>query len=167
MNGGAPQVLDALDPPPSMQAAASILKRLFTRAVEVGEAEPIELPQPHVCLAFYVDAKRKPCVFAISDLGLTCRAAAALTRIHAAVAEEGVRTTASPILLENYAEVMNIMARLLTRAEGPLVRLERTSYHRDKVPVEFMNLRRAARHVVGWDVKVDGYGGGRITLFET
>ena len=159
--------VEALQPAPTHNAAAALFRRLFTRAVEVTRADPIVLPHPHVCLAYYVDAKRKPCVFAISDLALTCRAAAALTRIPTGVAEEGVRTAASPILLENYAEVMNVMARLLTRAEGPLVRLERTSYHRDKVPPEFMRLQGLARNVVGWNIKIDGYGGGRLTLFQT
>ena len=160
------EVPEALEPAPTPRAAGLLFKRLFSRPVDVALAEAIELPLPHVSVAYYLDSKRKPSVYALSDVQLTCRAGAALTQIPTGVAEEGVRGAPSPVLLENYGEVMNVMARLLTRTEGPLVRLLRTSYHREKVPPELLALRNKARHVVGWQVKIDGYGGGRLTLFQ-
>lgn len=157
-----------LQPAPTPLWAAQILSRLFSQRVDVAPDTAIALPCPQVGLAYYVDDHKAPVVHAICEAQMICRLGAALTRVHPNVAEEALRGAVPPIMLENHHEVMNVLSRVLNRPDGPSVRLERTSFHRDpaSLPKEFVALRQKAKLLVSWSLKIAGYGGGRMTFFE-
>ena len=159
----------ALLPAPTPISAAQILSRLFSQRVDVSPDTAIVLPAANLGLAYYVDDKKAPAVHAICEAQLICRLGAALTRVHPNVAEEALRGTVPEIMLENHNEVMNVLSRALNRPDGPSVRLERTTFHRqaNTLPPEFLALRQDAKLVVSWSMKIAGYGGGRLTLFES
>ncbi|WP_295657383.1 hypothetical protein [uncultured Nocardioides sp.] len=152
---------------PDRKQLKDLFEGLLGRDVTVGDApEPLS---PHVAprpaCAVYVDDSGRLSAVALMDFALAAHTGASLALIPAGGAQAAIEDNLMPTnLMENCAEVLNVLAAPLGDASGIHQRLERTYHPGEDLPPELA----AVGATIGArdDVLVDiaGYGSGRLAL---
>ena len=160
-------------PMPIQEAVRDMLTDLVGRAVAVSKvAQPDDeedgVEQPLSLLADYVTDDGAVGVLCIADIPLSAALGAALTLVPVPVVTESVRKgnfDDAEMLVENYREIVNVMARLFNSSDTPHMRW-RTVYQlpTETPPDDVIALLEhpASRRDLG--VTVEGYGAGTLTL---
>lgn len=155
-------------PMPIQEAVRDLIADLVGRAVAVSKIEPPERDvDAYLVFADYVTDDDEVGVVCVADLGLVASAGAALTLVPAAVAEESVRkkTLGEEMLLENFREIVNVMARLFNSGDTPHVRSRSVYEATEELPSDVLAIveQPSARRDLG--ITVEGYGSGALSLF--
>jgi len=134
---------------------------------EEGEEEAAPAAPAATFLATYVADDDTVGVICIADLALSAALGAALTMVPPALVDESIKAghLAESALLENFQEVVNIMARLFNSNDTPHVRWHTVLQLPDEeVPpgVESLLKRPSARRDLS--VTCDGYGSGTLSV---
>jgi hypothetical protein len=102
----------------------------------------------------------------VCDLELVTYAGAALVLLQPPVAKEAIATRKlDPSLTENFQEILNICATLLTGPDVPHVKLGPAYVNRAEWPEEVNKFIAPARSSVAVKITIAGYGAGRMGIF--
>lgn len=142
---------------------------LLGRGCSVASGKPLVIfGKEQWVVGVYVDDEDKLAGLSISDLSLANHAGAALSLVSVSMAEEGAEAkTVSEELLMNYREILNVGANLFPAAGGAHVRLSEVVFARPKIDAAYVKLIRRPKSRADVVVKVDDYGGGRISFVAT
>ena len=156
-------------PMPIPETIRDLLGDLVGRTVGVAKVDTsTDVDEPGAyALADFVTDDDELAACVLADLELTASLGAALTMVPPGIVRESVASGSleAPTLLENFAEVVNVMARVFNSHDTPHVRWRAVHVMaEEQVPEETQALvdRPAARR----DLKVDveGYGTGRLVV---
>ena len=112
-----------------------------------------------------LDVSLKETSLCIVDGALAVRAGAALCMVPANVAEESVKRDEMPDhLVENFREIVNILARLLNSSRTAHLRLADVHPLPGELPAGVSSLRDRPEFRRDFAVHIDGYGQGRLSL---
>lgn len=145
---------------PTTDAVALTLTTFLRRKVQVAATTtPDRLP----ILGLYRSTAGHDVASCESDVAFAAITAAAFALIPAAVAQESVKAgQLDESLQEIYGEVLNVLSRLFADTEGMRITLSSTTFPPSPLP-ESMS-QRPAGGVVSFEVSVDGYGKGLLSL---
>lgn len=151
----------------SLPTAAQVersLGLLLRRAVEAS-MQPAATRCRFAAAGSYHGGDRAPLAWLAADLPLAAHLAAALSLVPADAADDRVRAGAlDDTLRENFAEVLNVGARLIVRDDAGRLTLLQTAFGEPAVaallPPATARLRRAV-----FKVEVDGYAEGLLGLW--
>jgi len=148
---------------PSAETVTQIFKSLLRRGVTVTPQSDVT-PPPACSVGIYKSGDGTPIAACIADLALSAYSAAAFSLIPCRVAEESIRAKClEDGLDEIFGEVLNVLSRLFTSHESHRITLMSTSYPPAGVPDSV----KAAAAAPGacYEIDIDGYGSGRLSLF--
>jgi hypothetical protein len=143
-------------------AIGGALKTLLGRPVAVT---PIAPPNPPFVGAYFARDDGSVAVLALADFPLVCFTGASLALVPPAVAIDGAKEATPPEgLLENYAEIMNVITGVLHGPNEPHLRYRECIAPPNDVPksVAAVALRPAAR--LDLQIAIQGYGAGKLAL---
>lgn len=148
---------------PGAFALQELLEALGLRHVECAKASTPA--QGELSSAVYVErGTATPVAVAVMDLPCTVSLAAALVGIPPVVAQEAIRDgVVGDNLVENYHEVVNILATLITSTSIPSVTLSETTV----APASFAPVVGSFlldKHQTSYRIDMAGYPGGVLTL---
>lgn len=158
--------MSARFPAPISDDVRELLTDLLGRPVDVakGERLVIEGNEPGV-VAEYVTDEGAVGALCVVDGALALRCGAALSMVPATVADEAVERGELPdSLLENWREVVNILAQLLNGPLSPHLRLQAIHTLPGELPPQVETLHRAPEFRRDFGVDIDAYGSGRFAL---
>jgi hypothetical protein len=151
---------------PSRKQIKDLFEGLLGREVTVGDAAPVALDRvPAPMIAAYVNDHLKLSTVAVMDFALTVYAGAALGLVPAGGAEAAIEDHSIPqSLIENVAELLNVLAAPIGEAGGAHQRLYQTFAPGDIPPADVAALTATlgSREDVLLDVK--GYGAGAMSI---
>jgi len=154
---------------PSPKQIKDLFEGILGREVTVGDGVPVPLNvRPGPTTAAYVDNQNKLSAVAVMDFPLTAYCGAALALVPKGGAEIAIEEKDLPAgLLENAAEVLNVLAAPLGDASGTHHRLADTFGPGQAPPTD----------VAGWSVQlgsridllldIKGYGSGTLSVVST
>jgi len=146
---------------PSAETVTQIFKSLLRRGVTVTPQSDVT-PPPACSVGIYKSGDGTPIAACIADLALSAYSAAAFSLIPCRVAEESIRAKClEDGLDEIFGEVLNVLSRLFTSHENHRITLMSTSYPPAGVPDSV----KAAASGACYEIEIDGYGSGRLSLF--
>jgi len=146
---------------PSAETVTHIFKSLLRRGVTVTQQAEVT-PPPACSVGIYKSGDGTPIAACIADLALSAYSAAAFSLIPCRVAEESIRAKClEDGLDEIFGEVLNVLSRLFTSHENHRITLMSTSYPPAGVPDSV----KAAASGACYEIEIDGYGSGRLSLF--
>ena len=143
-----------------------VLEGLLDREVLVATGDPVPIDtRPRPTIAAYVDDGRALATVVVVDLALTAFVGAALGLVPRGGAEAAVEERTLPAsLLENTAEVLNVLATPISEAAGTHQRLLET-YGPDRLPPPHVSAWCAALGSrLDLLVEVSGYGRGGLSV---
>lgn len=145
---------------PEADAVALTLKTFLRRKVDVKIATvPDRLP----ILGFYRSSADHDIAVCESNVAFAAVSAAAFALIPAAVAQESVKAGRLDEGLEEiYAEVLNVLSRLFADTDGQRITLTSKVFPPTDIPAQMS--QRPAGGSIGFEVTVDGYGSGLLSL---
>ena len=146
-----------------------VLEGMLGRDVLVHDGVPLPIDSaPRPTIATYVDDTHSLATVAVMDFALTAYAGAALGLVPRGGAEAAIEDRELPAsLLENAAEVLNVLAAPLTEAGGAHQRLLE-AYGPDRLPPAQVSAWCATLGSrLDLDVEVSGYGHGRLSFVAT
>lgn len=151
---------------PSRKQIKDLFEGLLGREVIVGDAPPVGLDRvPAPMIAVYVDDQLKLATVAVMDFALTAYVGAALGLVPKGGAEAAIEDQFIPqSLIENAAELLNVLAAPIGEAGGAHQRLYQTFAPGDMPPADVAALSATfgAREDVLLEVK--GYGAGPMSI---
>ncbi|WP_426246015.1 hypothetical protein [Nocardioides sp. LHG3406-4] len=152
---------------PDRKSIKDLFEGLLGRDVTIGDAtEPLApdvVPAPG--FAVYVDDGGRLSAVALMDFALVAYTGAALALIPAGGAEAAIEDNEMPTnLMENTAEVLNVLAAPIGDFSGIHQRLERTYSPNDTLPPELAALAATVGAREDVTVSIAGYGSGRLAM---
>jgi hypothetical protein len=153
-------------PVPIQEDIRDLLVDLLGRGTAVDKVPTLELEEDAPALiAEYVTDEGATGALCIVDGALAVRAGAALCMVPANVAEESVKRDEMPDhLVENFREIVNILARLLNSSRTAHLRLADVHPLPGELPAGVSSLRDRPEFRRDFAVHIDGYGQGRLSL---
>lgn len=137
-------------------------KSVSVTKAAVRDLGEIDLDAERWFTGLYVSDKNALIGACVADLRLAANTGAALAMIAEQVAKEAVTSGELPDnLRENFYEVANIVSALLNGPSVPHLRLTELV---DGIPEDVVALSRRASGNKRYDVTIDGYDGGTLTL---
>lgn len=154
---------------PEPKQIKDLFEGLLGRDVTLTEGVPVPLDaRPRPTTAVYVDDGNRLAAVALMDFALTAYCGAALALLPKGGAEDAIDEKELPAtLLENAAEVLNVLAAPIGEASGVHQRLHQT-FGPDQLPpsdVSSWSARLGTRIDVQLDIK--GYGKGTLSVVST
>ena len=151
---------------PDRKQIKDLFEGLLERDVTVGDAAPVPLDsRPRPTTAVYVDDRSRLSSVVLMDFPLTAWAGAALALLPRGGAQDAIDAEDLPeSLLENAAELLNVLAAPIGRASGVHQRLYQTLGPAELPPsdVAARSAQLGAREDVVLDIH--GYGSGRLSV---
>jgi hypothetical protein len=151
---------------PDRKQIKDLFEGLLGRDVTVGDAAPVPLDsRPRPTTAVYVDDRNKLSSVVLMDFPLTAWAGAALALLPKGGAEDAIDDKDLPqSLLENAAELLNVLAAPIGEASGVHQRLYQTFGPTELPPSDVVvwSARLGAREDVA--LGIHGYGSGTLSL---
>jgi len=153
-------------PVPIQEDIRDLLVDLLGRGAAVDKVGRLDLEEDEAAVvAEYVTDEGDVGALCIVDGPFATRTGAALSMVPAAVAEESVRRNEVPDhLLENFREIVNILARLLNSPRTAHLRLSGVHVLPGDLPAGVTLLRDAPEFRRDFAVQIEGYGAGRLSL---
>jgi hypothetical protein len=154
---------------PAPKNIKDLFEGLLGRDVSLGDGVPVPLDaRPRPTTAVYVNDNHALSAVALMDFPLTAYSGAALALLPKGGAEDAIdEKDLPPILLENAAELLNVLAAPIGDASGVHQRLHQT-FGPDQLPpsdVSAWSARLGSRLDVELDIK--GYGKGTLSVVST
>jgi hypothetical protein len=152
-------------PMPAAETLSHFLGLLLGQFVAVTKTKELNLPQRghELLTGVFVDDDGEIGGACVCDIDFAARAGAALAMIPAAAADEAIAAnTLGDSLRENYYEVANIATRLVNGPSVPHVKITELV---DGVPDAVRDLLMSAVRRCTYQVQLDGYGPGTISLY--
>lgn len=153
-------------PLPKAEAIRSLIADLVGRDVTIVAGDPLVLgaDTPAVAADYVVDGGRTAAV-CLTDLRLSNALGAALTMAPASSVDESVKQgTLDPQNLENLTEVVKVMARLFNTPECEQAKWHEVRSLPGDLPADAAALVESPRARRDYDVTVDEYGSGKLTV---
>lgn len=139
------------------------LSLLLRRGVDVS-TQPVATRCRFAAAGSYHGGDKTPLAWMAADLPLAAHMAAALSLVPADAADDRVRAgSLDQTLCENFAEVLNVGARLMVRDDAGRLTLLQTGFGEAAaalLPPAGARMRRAL-----FQVEIDGYGEGLLGLW--
>lgn len=155
-------------PLPIQEAVRDLLRDLVGTGAAVDKTTPLvfdEEDNVRGVIAEYIDDDDVLMALCLADHPFVCYCGAALSMIPAAAAKESVRRNELPEnLLDNYSEVVNIMARLLNSPTTAHLRLGRVHVVPGELPEEVSKAMAAPSMRRDFAATITGYGSGNVSL---
>lgn len=143
---------------------AAVLGGLLGRAVQVEASEGPPRRELARVAARYVGPDGQDEAMCVAEVGLAAAAGAALSMLPATAAGEWADSGVLPeAITENFAEVANVLASVVSTSARRRV-LAGVSVHADFEALPNDDRMAAAAEPHNLDVRVDGYGAGRMLL---
>lgn len=134
-------------------------------AAEVGTAPVDPIKPGGAIVAAYVDDMLGLKALVLMDLALAARSGAAIALLPSASAESVVESgLITPVLYDNAAEILNIMASLFNLEGAPHVRLYEAYAPRETLPADIQKWTMAYVPRLDMELDITGYGAGTISL---
>ena len=151
---------------PDPKQVKDLFEGLLGRDVTLTEGVPVPLDsRPRPTTAVYVDDRNGLSAVALMDFSLTAYSGAALALLPKGGAEDAIDEKDLPLtLLENAAELLNVLAAPIGDASGVHQRLHQT-FGPDQLPpsdVTAWSARLGSRLDLRLDIK--GYGSGNLSV---
>jgi hypothetical protein len=151
---------------PSADFLRRLLGELLGKEVSVrpGRTEPLDPEAPAVVGVYQTD---DGAVVALCrcELTLAAAAGAALTLVPPSVVEEAARTGAMPeVVVDNAREILNVAARMFNNPGTPHVRLREVRVTPGQLPAEAAGILQQPGRRADFDLQVERYGDGRMTV---
>jgi hypothetical protein len=153
-------------PMPSADNFCEVLGDLMGRGVTLARAATAELGagQP-AALAEYRDDEGALGVVCVADLRLTNALGAALTMVSPALVEDAIaKQTIDQPTIDNFREVVNVMTNLFNTDCTPHLKFRDVHAVPAELPVETAQLLAAPKGRRDFDVTVDDYGTGTLSV---
>lgn len=153
-------------PFPSEEEVVEMLTALFDREVRVTESETVyfenKLPR---LVADYVTDAGKVVAVAVVDVAFGNRAGGALTLMPADELNKALETKkVEGVYLDNLREVFNIMAKFFNSGRSEHVRFRAVHNVPGVLPREVIGVYSHPAERKAYDIEIEGYGGGRVSL---
>lgn len=152
---------------PHQKAVRDMLEELLGRDCDVALASEPLVPSATdlVGVGVYVDDALKTAAVVATDLSLSAIAGAAIGLIPKGGAEACVEDRElSPMVRDNYYEVLNILSALFNLPGHPHTKLYSVSYPGDVPPSDISARLRSIGGRLDLTVSVAGYGKGKIAF---
>ena len=153
---------------PDRKQIKDLFEGLLGRDVTVGDAAPVPLDsRPRPTTAVYVDDKNQLSSVVLMDFPLTAWAGAALALLPRGGVEDAIDERVLPAsLLENAAELLNVLAAPICAAGGVHQRLYQTFGPTELPPSDVLG--RSAQLGAREDVAlaIHGYGAGSLSIIS-
>ena len=154
---------------PAPKQIKDLFEGLLGRDVSLNDGVPVPLDsRPRPITAVYVDDTNRLSSVALMDFPLTAYSGAALALLPRGGAEDAIDESDLPAsLLENAAELLNVLAAPIGEASGVHQRLHQT-FGPDQLPpsdVSAWSAQLGSRLDVELDIK--GYGRGTLSVVST
>ena len=151
---------------PAPKHIKDLFEGLLGRDVSLGDGVPVPLDaRPRPTTAVYVDDNNALSAVALMDFPLTAYSGAALALLPKGGAEDAIdEKDLPPTLLENAAELLNVLAAPIGEASGVHQRLYQTFGPTELPPSDVVvwSARLGAREDVA--LGIHGYGSGTLSL---
>ncbi len=149
---------------PTAERLAEFLGMIFGNdTLEVVEDTPGRLRDRHI--AVFTDDEGALAAFCLCDKPFVAYAGAALSMIPASVANEAVANDdITESMLENFAEVMNILSRLMMSDYSAHLKLDRTAPPLEAAAI-LNKLENRIQQATSFIVKIPRYGDAAMTFF--
>lgn len=153
-------------PIPVRASVRDLLSDLLARPVQVTAGTPPALDaQGSAWAATYVRDDGVAAAVCVCDTPLAVSSGAAIGMVPAATAaDEAATGELTGDTLEFFREVVNVLAKLLNSPASPHVRLGTLYSLPGEVPGDVASIVLHPRHRTDFDVDVDGYGRGSMTV---
>ena len=152
---------------PDRKQIKDLFEGLLGRDVAIGDASAPLTPdvRPSPAFAVYVDDSGRMSAVAMMEFSLVAFTGASLALIPAGGAEAAIEDKVMPTnLMENTAEVLNVLAAPLGDASGVHQRLERTYTPEDALPPELAAVAATIGAREDVSIEIAGYGSGRLAV---
>lgn len=144
------------------------MKDLVGTGVAVDKTTPLVFDEDdnnRGVIAEYIDDDDVLLALCLADHAFVCYCGAALSMIPPAAAKESIRRNELPDnLLDNYSEVVNIMARLVNSPTTAHLRLGRVHVVPGELPEEVSKAVASPSLRRDFAVTITGYGSGNVSL---
>lgn len=157
-----------MDPLPKVQEIAALLKDLLGRPVNVKESKtPLATGAGFKgVITELVNSDGATAAVIVADLPFASHSGAAMTMMAPAGSTDAVKAgILTDVLLENYAEVANVMTALY-RPYGKRMIRGRVFANGEKVIPPITAFMVGHKQHIYADVEVTGYGSGRVALLQ-
>jgi len=156
-------------PMPAQDRVRDVLADLMGRTVTVARTAPVPVeidgPGP-VALADYAADGGEIGVLCVADLRLTNALGAALTMVAPAAVDEAVeRLRIDDPTIDNFREVVSVLTSLFNTSDTPHVKFREVHRLPSELPADTVHLLESPRGRRDFDVSVEDYGTGRLSLF--
>ncbi|GAA1652340.1 hypothetical protein [Georgenia ruanii] len=158
-------VLAGQTPLPSIKDVRDLLHAMLGRDVDVtGTIDALTPATPGgVVVGVYTTEGLRTAALIALDVPLAARAGAALALLPSRTAEAAIGHQYLPEqLMENVAEILNVMASLLNADDAPHVRLHRVHGPTELLPADVATWLRSYGPRVDAGVSIRGYGDGGV-----
>src|SRR5690349_5055269 len=156
-------------PMPGQDKVRDVLADLMGRTVTVARTDviPVEVEGPGpAALADYEADGGAIGVLCVADLRLTNALGAALTLVAPAAVDEAVeRLRIDDPTFDNFREVVNVLTSLFNTTDTPHVKFREVHRLPADLSAETVQLLDAPRGRRDFDVNVEDYGSGRLSVF--
>jgi hypothetical protein len=151
---------------PASLTIRNLLEDLLGRDVTVSVANPpVTADLVRIFGAVYTDTSSKMVAVIGLELPLAAYSGAALGLMPAGGAQDCVdEGTLSPVLVENVAELCNVLTSLFNHEGGPHVKLYKVYAPPQPLPADAQALLLALGNRVDLSVEVARYGKGRMSI---
>jgi hypothetical protein len=153
-------------PMPGHDKVRDVLVDLMGRGVTVARADasPLDGPGPSALADYQADSGTIG-VLCVADVRLTNALGAALTMVAPAVVDDAVakRTIDEPTI-DNFREVVNVLTSLFNTVDTPHVKFHEVHRLPSQLPPETARLLDAPKARRDFDVSVEDYGTGRLSV---
>jgi hypothetical protein len=153
-------------PMPTPERVRDVLADLVGRDVTVAPTRAVELSADRAAVvAEYQSDSGAVGVVCIADLRLTNALAAALTMVSPNVVEDAVaKKTIDEPTIENFREIVNIMASLFNCAHTPHLKFGEVRKVPSELPAATALLLESPRGRRDYDITIDTYGTGTLSV---
>ncbi len=153
-------------PFPKPEAIRQIIADLLGREVTIvrGDAQVIERDTPAVVSDFVADSGNIAAI-CLTDLRLSNALGGALTMVPAAQVDESVKKwVVEPSNLENLTEILNVLSRLFNSDDCEHLKWDKAHTLPCELPDGTQSLMKAPMARRDYDVTVDEYGSGKLSI---
>jgi hypothetical protein len=157
-------------PLPIQEVLRDFFVDLFGKGAAAAKAKEMRLKTgpdaPKVLVSVWRDKYDRVGALCVAELMFAAVAGAALVLAPASILPEVERTQQLPDnLLENYQEVVNILTGRLNTPTTPHLKLTTTfTYPDQELPDEVWDVINRPSNRRDFDVTVEGYGGGKVSI---
>jgi hypothetical protein len=151
---------------PSADFLRRLLGELLGKQVTVSaaHAEPLD-PEAPAVVGVYESDDGAVVALCRCEVTLATAAGAALTLAPPSVVEEAARTGAMPeAVVDNTREVLDVSARMFNNPGTPRVRLRELRVTPGELPAEAAGILQEPGRRADFDLQVEPYGDGRMTV---